>query len=111
MLFVFVCVCVCVCVIYKIPFECTLYPGTSVDWNSNRVNQNIIVLHKYDCFVFDFCLHYLSWEVARIVWIGFEKNVNNDKCLLNLLSKDLIKHVLSLLGTRRNMIPDSTICL
>ena len=39
------------------------------------------------------------WEQARIVWIGFEKNEMNDKCIFGRkeISKDVVNHILSFL--------------
>ena len=39
---------------------------------------------------------YLSWDIERIIWIGYYKNIDNDKCLITKLPKDVILHVLKL---------------
>ena len=60
--------------------------------------HSVIVLHGYNHFIFDVYLHYIEWNIARIIWIGFHKNENNDTCLIQQLPKDLVKYILSLLG-------------
>ena len=36
-----------------------------------------------------------KWQIERLIWIGYEKNSDNDKCLIAKLPKDLVKKCLS----------------
>lgn len=38
-----------------------------------------------------------AWQTARLLWIAFLKNNDNDECLFNLLPKDVVKYILTLL--------------
>ena len=40
----------------------------------------------------------LPSHMERVIWIGFYKNDNNEKCLIKILPKDLIIYILYLLG-------------
>ena len=62
------------------------------------------VLSSFGCdcedkgfYSFDISYALLDWETERIIWIGFEKNGNNNKCQLATVSKDVIKHILKFL--------------
>ena len=50
-----------------------------------------------------------SWNVIRLIWIGYLKNKKNKKCRLQSLPKDIIKKILSLLEvdchSRRIYVP------
>ena len=39
------------------------------------------------------------WKQERLIWIGFEKNENNEKCVFSMkdVSKDVVNHILSFL--------------
>ena len=39
----------------------------------------------------------ITWDFERLIWIGFEKNQNNDECLLSQLPKEIIVHILTFL--------------
>ena len=43
---------------------------------------------------------YILWKQERLVWIAFDKNIKNSKCLIVKLPKDLIKYILTLVGHR-----------
>ena len=64
----------------------------------DKIYQSVIVLHKDKHCVIDIYIHYIEWEIARLIWIAFYKEENNDKCLIANLPKDLIKYILNLLG-------------
>lgn len=38
-----------------------------------------------------------TWDVERVLWIGYQKNINNPACLLTSLYKQAIKQILSFL--------------
>ena len=76
------------------PFECANFPAVT----SLNNGASIIVLQGNKHFLFDIYKHYVEWDVARIIWIAFYKNVKNDKCFINTLPKDLVKYIFTLLG-------------
>ena len=39
----------------------------------------------------------IEWDNERIIWIAYFKNNNNNHCLINKLSKDVVKYMLSFL--------------
>ena len=39
----------------------------------------------------------ILWDQERTIWIGFLKNENNSKCLIQQLPKDILNHILSFL--------------
>ena len=70
-------------------------------WNyeNDQSKKSIIVLQGVDKhFIFDVYIHYIEWDVERIIWIGFYKNNKNNQCFMDQLPKDLIKHILKFLG-------------
>ena len=84
--------------IQVLPFRCLNYPTTSVCNTRRKDCYSIIAMYDFNYFVFDVLVHYITWDVARIIWIGFHKNGNNDSCLIDLLPKDVLKHALNFLG-------------
>ena len=60
--------------------------------------QSIVLLQKEKRFIFDVYVHYIEWDVARLIWIAFYKNEKNKQCFIRKLPKDLVKYILSLLG-------------
>ena len=52
-------------------------------------------------FTLNILLHRNKWEILRLIWIGFYKNdnVSNSKCKLHLLPKDIINHIIKMIGT------------
>ena len=81
------------------PFACTQYPATVLcNTRDKRDAQRMIVLQERERFTFDIFVYYVEWSVTRIVWIGFYHNVDNDKCYIDRLPKDVVKYILSLLG-------------
>ena len=48
-------------------------------------------------FYFDF--DFFKWRYERLIWIGYEKNIDNKSCLLALLPKEVIKLILKFLKT------------
>ena len=37
---------------------------------------------------------YFEWQQERLIWIAFYKNNENEKCLINLFPKDIVKEIL-----------------
>ena len=48
---------------------------------------------KYICNKLQY--YVLDWEMERVIWIGYLKNVQNEKCLLSTMPKDIVRKVLS----------------
>ena len=61
---------------------------------------------NFEEFLINFYLHDLvqieehKWKIERLIWIGYEKNSDNDKCLIAKLPKDLVKKCLSFVFSR-----------
>ena len=49
-------------------------------------------------FSFNILLHRISWNIIRLLFIGFYKNDLNNRCYINLLSNDLINHIIKFMG-------------
>ena len=41
---------------------------------------------------------HVEWKVERIIWIGFNKNEGNDKCLIGRLNKDVVRLISQFVG-------------
>jgi len=39
----------------------------------------------------------MQWESQRIIWIGFYKNQENEKCMFGSLMKEIIKYIIQFL--------------
>ena len=76
-------------------FQCDHYDANGMIDHSYK---SIVVLQKKQHFVFDVYVHSIEWDIARIIWIGFYKNSENDKCFIHQLPKELLKCILGLLG-------------
>ena len=77
------------------------------------IDNNAFVLSKNESFIDIFGkvdqlqganVHYrlyisvnISWQLQRLIWIAFHENEQNDKCFVALLSKDVVKYILSFL--------------
>ena len=44
--------------------------------------------------------NYISWYQERMIWLAFYKNIQNEKCFINELPKDIIKYILVFFGDR-----------
>ena len=73
--------------------QCQLFPATRIFYDKGDPNPNILVMQEYKYFIFKIYVHYIEWNQARIVWIGFYKNENNPKCLIAKLPKDIVKQL------------------
>ena len=82
------------------PFECEYYPSVLKCNN----DSSIIICQNNNYCLFNIYKHYVSSIVERLIWIGFHKNDENKKCLINKLPKDLILYILHLLGKRPSMV-------
>ena len=60
---------------------------TFVSINVMCFNGNLESVHK-DCV--NGTSQKLDWKIHRLLWIGYEKNCDNEKCLIATLSKDII---------------------
>ena len=67
--------------------------------------QSMIVLQYQQQFIFDIYADSIEWNIERIIWIAFHKNVNNKHCLFAKLPKDLVRKIIRLIGT--GMIDES----
>ena len=82
------------------PFDCEDFAATA---KCNHDNSIVIAQDKY-CCIFNIYAHYLELCVERIIWIGFYKNNDNDQCLIKMLPKDLLMHILCLLGKNQSIV-------
>ena len=66
--------------------------------NYTHISINLINLFKH--FGMEFLLSGIPWNSERILWIGFKKNTNNNKCIFanKQFPKDILLHILSFLG-------------
>ena len=76
------------------------WPSMVIDGDHLHVfwqnKHGCINLRKVMQSVGGLCL--LSWQIERLVWIGYVKNGKREsKCLLGQLAKDVIRHILSFL--------------
>ena len=53
--------------------------------------------HNY--FYFKIVKYFIQWQNVRLIWIAFYQNTNNENCFISRLCKDIVQHILSLLGT------------
>ena len=42
----------------------------------------------------------LRWNIERIIWIGYYKQYHNKNCIIALLSKDVVGHILCFLHVK-----------
>ena len=64
-----------------------------------KLNPIMVVAQENNWFYFTINIFYIEWKIARLIWIGFYNNDDNEKCLLVKLSKDIIRFLFSFLGT------------
>ena len=80
-----------------LPFDCKSIRAVTLC----NDNNDLLVMEENNYAKFDVCVHYIEWKQERLIWIGFFQNDNNDNCLIDQLSKDLILYILYLLGNRK----------
>ena len=68
-------------------------------------DYKLLVLYQKNYFHLNIYTNYIESKIERIIWIGFYKNNENDKCLIKTLPKDLIIHILYLLGKKSMITP------
>ena len=87
------------------PVSCQYYPAITIHLG------HIHIIQKFAHFLIDLNVllndfgkyidinDYLFWKQERIIWIGFEKNSKNNKCIFGRkeFSKDVVNHILSFL--------------
>ena len=77
-----------------------MYPGVI----KCRNKKSIVICNDTDYCLFNIYAHYLTYDIERIIWIGFYKNDKNEKCLIDKLAKDLIIYILYFLGKKQLMV-------
>ena len=85
------------------PFDCEKYP--SVMMMKCNGDDKLLILNGKNYFYFNIYINYIELKIERIIWIGFYKNNENDKCLIKTLPKDLIIEILHLLGKQSMKTP------
>ena len=68
-------------------------------------HQRLLIVKDNSYFCLNIYMHYMEGKIERIIWIGFYKNKDNDKCLIQTLPKDLVVHILHFLGKQSMKIP------
>ena len=61
-------------------------------------DKKLLISHEKNYFHLNIYTDYIESKIERIIWIGFYKNKENNKCLIKTLPKDLIIYMLFLLG-------------
>ena len=100
---VFVCCRMC-CIFFFfflqfLPFDCGATPTIF------ETNDGIIVIQGQECAYFKVIGNNLKWDIERLIWIAFYKNEKNEKCFIDKLPKDIIKHyIINFLGHTQQSI-------
>ena len=68
-------------------------------------DDKLVILQNTNYFGFNIYVNYIESKIERIIWIGFYKNAENNKCLIKTLPKDLIIYILDLLGRQSIKTP------
>ena len=79
-----------------LPFDCGMYPAV----NKCNNNKSIIIVQKHSYFMLNIYSCYVDSITERIIWIGFYKNTDNNKCFIHKLPKDIMHYILHLLGKK-----------
>ena len=83
-------------------------------WHNRKYRKNFSLFKCKECRDSDFCCNrghqfscwkldlesFLSWDIERMIWIGYYKNIDNDKCLITKLPKDVIVYLLEFIKCR-----------
>ena len=85
------------------PFDCHSYPAVMM--MKCNGDDKLLILYKKNYFHLNIYVNYIESFIERIIWIGFYKNAENNKCLIKTLPKDLIIHILYLLGKQAMKSP------
>ena len=66
-------------------------------------------MEETSCAYFNVFCDILQWKIARLIWIAFEKNENNDKCYMAKLPKDIItNYIFKFIGHNDQSIKEKT---
>ena len=69
-------------------------------------------MDRENYYSLEVAIHYLDWKIARLIWIGFDKNGGNDQCFIDPFAKDVILYILSFLGKKKTQkYEESNSCL
>ena len=68
-------------------------------------NEKLLILSGKNHFHFNIYIDYIESKTERLIWIGFYKNNENNKCFIKTLPKDLIIYILDLLGKQAMKSP------
>ena len=68
-------------------------------------DDKLLILNEKNYFCVNIYINYIDSKIERIIWIGFYKNSENNKCLIKTLPKDLIICILDLLGKQSIKTP------
>ena len=90
-----------------LPFDCLFSPAIT----KCNDGTSLLIVQYNKCYVLNCCPHYLSPSIERIIWIGFYKNVTNCKCLIAKLPKDVVIHILHLLGKQFKLMAKPSIMI
>ena len=68
-------------------------------------DQSLVIVSGKNYFGLNIIVHYVEARIERIIWIGFYKNKDNNKCLIHRLPKDLIIYILNGLLGKQSLTP------
>ena len=68
-------------------------------------DEMLLILQNKSYCILNIYVHYIEARIERIIWIGFYKNNDNNKCLIQTLPKDIIIYILYLLGKQSMTTP------
>ena len=68
-------------------------------------DEKLLILYDKNYFSLNIYTDYIESKIERIIWIGFYKNTQNNKCLIKTLPKDLIIEILYFLGKQSMKTP------
>ena len=84
-----------------LPFDCQDYPAVM----KCHGDEKLLILQGKNYFNLNISVCHVKATIERIIWIGFYKNKDNSKCLIQTLPKDLIIYILDLLGKQSVITP------
>ena len=68
-------------------------------------DNKLLILQHTNYFYLNIYVDYIESKIERIIWIGFYKNNENNKCVIKTLPKDLIIYILCFLGKQSMITP------
>ena len=87
-----------VLILQFIPWDCDEWPGMTLFYKNWYKNPIFFVSKDSQYFLFKINVNYIDWEQVRVILIGFYKNGDNYSCLIGMISKDSLKHIIKFLG-------------